>query len=54
MKDFEFGKFMDDIVKREKPVNEIKQAPETPQEFIHRHYRENYLHRMRTDKREKK
>ena len=47
MKKFEFDKFMDDIEKREKPVNEIKKAPETPQEYLHRRYRENYRHRMK-------
>jgi hypothetical protein len=47
MKKFEFDKFMNDIEKREKPISEIKEAPETPQEYLHRRYRENYRHRMK-------
>jgi len=50
MKQFDFSKFMQDITKKEKPVNDIKEAPETPQEKLFRRHREHYLHRMRKKK----
>ena len=48
MKQFDFSKFMQDIAKKEKPVNDIKE--ETPQEKLFRRHREHYLHRMRKKK----
>jgi len=47
MKKFQFDKFMQDIAQREQPRNDIKEAPETPQEKLLRRHRENYRHRIR-------
>ena len=47
MKEFKFDKFMKDIVKREKPRNDIKDVPESPQEKLVQRQRENYRHLLK-------
>mgnify|MGYP003679454112 FL=1 len=47
MKQFDFEKFMKDINKREKPHNEIQEAPETPQEKLFRQHRETLNQRIK-------
>jgi len=45
---------MKDIDKREKPHNEIKEAPETPQEKLFRRHREDLHQRMKYTRTKKK
>ena len=47
MKQFNFEKFMKDINKREKPRDEIQEAPTTPQEKLFRRHREVLHQRMK-------
>ena len=47
MKQFDFEKFMKDINNREKPHNEIQEAPETPQEKLFRQHRETLNQRIK-------
>ena len=50
MNKFQFSKFMEDIIKREKPRNDIQEASETPQEELRRLHRENYRHLLKWNK----